>query len=282
MFVFFSSISKPRSPSWPMIRWDIFDFFSATAERNSTKLDRKQDLNVPYHICTFQADRISISSPWSLIEWESFWLLFCNRWKEFNETWHIARSQRPLISLCFRADQTARMAADKLKPFSTSSLQPMKGIQRNLTGNKISTSPTTFDIFCLSIRKQRWPPWSLIDWDNFDFISATAERNSTKLDKKQSQKGIQRNLTGSKFFTSCTIFVFFWPIGKTRWPPGLWLAETFSTSSLQPLKEIQRNLTGSKISMSSFNFFQVDRKIKITILASDLLRHFLLLCNRWK
>ena len=30
---------------------------------------------------------------------------------------------------------------------------------------------------------------------------------------------IQRNLTGSKRSMSFTKFVFFWPIGKTRWPP---------------------------------------------------------------
>ena len=36
--------------------------------------------------------------------------------------------------------------------------------------------------------------------------------------------------------------------------PGLWLAETFSTSSLKPLNRIQRNLTGSKISMPSTKF----------------------------
>ena len=44
--------------------------------------------------------------------------------------------------------------------------------------------------------------------------------------------------------------------------PGLWLAETFSTSPLKPLNGIQRNLIGSKISTSStkFVFFWADRK----------------------
>ena len=36
--------------------------------------------------------------------------------------------------------------------------------------------------------------------------------------------------------------------------PGLWLAETFSTSPLKPLNGIQQNFTGSKISMSSTKF----------------------------
>ena len=65
--------------------------------------------------------------------------------------------------------------------------------------------------------------------------------------------------------------------------PGLWLAETFSTSPLKRLNGIQRNLTGSKISTSSTEFlFFVVRKNKMAALASDLMRHFrLLLWNRW-
>ena len=36
--------------------------------------------------------------------------------------------------------------------------------------------------------------------------------------------------------------------------PGLWLAETFSTSILKLLNGIQQNLTGNKISTSSTKF----------------------------
>ena len=43
--------------AWPLIGGDIFDFSSETAERNSTKLDRKQDLNVLYQVCVFRADQ---------------------------------------------------------------------------------------------------------------------------------------------------------------------------------------------------------------------------------
>ena len=46
-FVFFGPIGKTRWPPWPLIGRDIFDFSEAT-ERNSMKLDRKQDLNVLY------------------------------------------------------------------------------------------------------------------------------------------------------------------------------------------------------------------------------------------
>ena len=36
--------------------WDIFDFFSETAEPNSMKLYRKQDINVLYQVGVFWAD----------------------------------------------------------------------------------------------------------------------------------------------------------------------------------------------------------------------------------
>ena len=40
-----------------VVNFHIFDFSSETAERNSTKLDRKQDLNILYQVCVFRADR---------------------------------------------------------------------------------------------------------------------------------------------------------------------------------------------------------------------------------
>ena len=51
---FFGPIGKTRWPPLPLIGWDIFYFSS---ERNSTKLDRKQDLNVLYQVCVFWGDR---------------------------------------------------------------------------------------------------------------------------------------------------------------------------------------------------------------------------------
>ena len=49
-------------------------------------------------------------------------------------------------------------------------------------------------------------------------------------------------------------FCFSGQLEKQDGRPGLWLAETFSTSSLKQHNEIQRNLTGSKISVSSTKF----------------------------
>ena len=185
-FVFFGPIGKTRWPPWPLIGWDIFDFFSGTAERNSTKLDRKQDLNVLYQVCVFWADRknkmAAMASDWL----RHFRLLLWNRWTEFNETWQEARSQRLLLSLCFSGrseKQDGRPGLWLAETFSTSPLKPLNGIQLNLTGSKISMSSTKF-VFLGPIGKTRWPPLPLIGWDIFDF-SETAERNSTKLDRKQ-------------------------------------------------------------------------------------------------
>ena len=67
-FVFFGPIGKTRWPPWPLIGRDIFDFSSKTAERNSMKLDRKQDLNVLYQVCVFRVDRknkmAALASDW--------------------------------------------------------------------------------------------------------------------------------------------------------------------------------------------------------------------------
>ena len=57
---------------------------------------------------------------------------------------------------------------------------------------------------------------------HLNFSSETAEQNSTKLDRKQDLNVLYQ--------------VCFWPIGKQDDRPGLWLAETFFTSSLKLLK----------------------------------------------
>ena len=186
-FVFLGPIGKTRWPSWPLIGRDIFDFFFETVERNSMKLDRKQDLNVLYQVCVFRANQknkmAALASDWL----RHFRLLLWNRWTEFDETWQEARSQCPLPRLCFLSrseKQDGRPGLRLAKTFSTCTLKPLNRIQRNLTGSKISMSSTKFVFFGL-IGKTRWPPWPLISWDIFDFSSETAERNWMKLDRKQ-------------------------------------------------------------------------------------------------
>ena len=113
--------------------------------------------------------------------------LLWNHWTEFNETWQEARSQRPLQSLCFSGqseNQDGRPGLWLAETFSTSPLKALNRIQRNLRWCNISTSSTKF-VFFRPIRKTRLPPWPLIGWGIFDFSSEIAERNSTKLDRKE-------------------------------------------------------------------------------------------------
>ena len=217
-FVFFVPIGKTRLPPWPLIGWDIFDFSSETAEQNSKKLDRKQYLNILYQFCVFRADRKN-----KIAALASDWLrhirLLWNRCTEFNETWQEARSLCPLPSLCFSGrseKQDGRPGLWSAETFSTSPLNLLNGIQQNLTGSKISVSSPKF-VFFQPVRKTRWPPQLLIDWDIFDFSS-------------EPLNGIQRNLTGtaernstyltvvSKISTSPTKFVFFGLMSKQKWP----------------------------------------------------------------
>ena len=68
--------------------------------------------------------------------------------------------------------------------------------------------------------------------------------------------------------------------------PGLWLAKTFSTSPLKPLKGIQCSKLYRKQDLNALYqvcVFRADRKNKMAALASDWLKHFrLLLWNRWR
>ena len=284
---------RPSSSVRPSgVNFHIFDFSSETAEQNSTKLDRKQDLNALYQVCVFRADwknkMAALASDWL----GHFRLLLWNRWTEFNETWQGARSQRPLLSLCFlgRSEkQDGRPGLWLAETFSTSPLKLLNGIQRNLTGSKISIPSTKF-VFFRPIGKTRWPPWPLIGRDIFDFSLETDEPNSTKFDWKQDLKALyqvcvfradRKNKMAAPasdwlrhFRLLCrnrwTEFNKSWQEGRSQRPlpslcfsgrsekqdgrPGLWLARTFSTSPLKPLNRIQRNLTGSKISTPSTKF----------------------------
>ena len=99
-FVFFGPIGKTRWAPWRLICWDIFDFSSETTEWSSTKLDRKEDLNVLYQVCVFRADwKNKIGALAS--DWLRHFRLLWNRWTECNESWQEAISQRPVPSLCF-------------------------------------------------------------------------------------------------------------------------------------------------------------------------------------
>ena len=209
-FVFFGPIWKTRWPPWPLIGWDIFDFSSETAERNSTKLDRKQDLNVLYQVCVFRADRknkmAALASDWL----RHFRLTLWNGWTEFNETWWEARSQRPLPNLCFfRADLKNKMAAlasDWLRHFWLLLWKRLNGILRNLTGSKISTSSTKF-VFFRANRKNKMAALAS-DW--LRHFRLLLWNRWTEFNKTWQEGRSQRPLPSLRFLGRSE---------KTSWPP---------------------------------------------------------------
>ena len=69
--------------------WDIFDF---------------------YQVCVFRADGKTRCPPWPLIGWDIFNFSSENT-ERIQLNFTEARSQRPLPSLCFRADRDNKMAA---------------------------------------------------------------------------------------------------------------------------------------------------------------------------
>ena len=69
-FVFSGRSEKQDGRPWPLIGWGILNFSSETAERNSTTLDRKQDIHVLYQV--FQADRKIKMATRPLIGWYIF------------------------------------------------------------------------------------------------------------------------------------------------------------------------------------------------------------------
>ena len=119
-------------------------------------------------------------------------LLPWNRLTEFNEPWQEARFQLTLLGLSFSGRLEKQYGCPDLwlaEKCSTSPLKPLKGIQQNLTGSKISTFSTKFVFLC---RWEKQMDLFLIVWDIFDFSSETAERNSTKPYRKQDLKVLYR------------------------------------------------------------------------------------------
>ena len=252
----------------PSINFHIFHFSSETAERNSTKLDRKQDLNALYHVCVFRADRknkmAALASDWL----RHFWLLLWNCRTEFNETWQEARSQRPLWSLCFLGrskKQDGRPDPWFAETFSTSSLKPLNGIQRNLIGSKISTPSTKF-VFFGPIGKTRWPPWPLIGRDIFYFSSEITEPNLTKLDRKQDLNA---------FYLVC-VFRAGRKNKMAAWPLISWDNLDFSSETAEQ-NSTKLDRKQDLNALYQVCVFRADRKNKMAALASDWLRHFRLL-----
>ena len=142
-------------------------------------------------------------------------------------------------------------------------------------------------VFRVDKKKNKMAPWPLIGWDIFDFSSETEidetwqewryQHPLPSLYFSDNRKNKMAALTSDLLrhfrillWNCWTEFSETWQEERYQHPlpnlcfsgrwekedggPGLWLAETFSTSPLKPLNLIQLNLTGSKISTSSSLF----------------------------
>ena len=247
-----------------------------------------------------------------------FRLLLWNRWSEFNETWQEARPQRPLPSLCFSGrseKQDGRPGLWLAETFSTSSLKPLIGIERNLTESKTSTSSTKF-VFFQADRKNKMAAlaydwlrhFRLLLWNRWMEFNETWQEARSQCPLPSlcfsgwSEKKTKMAALASDWLRHFRLLLWnHWSEFNETWQevrpqrplpslcfsgqsekqdgrPGLWFAETFSTSPLKPLNGIERNLTGSKISMSSTKFVFFG-PIKMTALTDSSKRWHIVL--RW-
>ena len=272
-FVFFGPIGKTRWPPWPLIGWDIFDFFSETNEQNSTTLDRKQDLNVLYQVCVFRADRknkmAALASDWL----RHFRLLFWNRWTGIQR--NLTGSKLLMTSTKFVFFGSIWKTRWPPWPLIGWEIFDFSEETAERNSKKLDRKQDLNFLYQVCVfradRKTRWPPQPLIGWDIFNFFSETAEWNSTKLDRKQDL---------NVFYQVCV----FWADRKNKMaaPASDWMRNfrllwrnrwTEFKETWQEARS-QRPLPSVCFSGRSEN--------KMAAPASDWLRHFqLLLWNRW-
>ena len=136
-----------RWPPWPLIDWDIYFrlLWNRWQEFNETWQEARSQCHLP-SLCfsgRSETKMAALASDWLI----HFRRLLWNRWMEFNETWQETGSQRALPSLWFlvnpKKKQDGSLGLWLAKTLLTSSLKPLNGIQRNLTGSKISIPPTS-------------------------------------------------------------------------------------------------------------------------------------------
>ena len=143
--VFFGPIENTRWPPRPLVAWDIFDFSSETAEWNSIKHDKKQDLNVLYLGC-FRANRKTKIAAQCLIDRDIFDFFSKRNSKKLDKKQNL----KVLYQVVFLGKTEKPRLPSGLwlaETFSTSPLKPLNGI--------------------------------------FDFSSEATERNSMKRHRKQ-------------------------------------------------------------------------------------------------
>ena len=230
----------------PSLTFHIFDFSSETAERNSTKLDRKQDLGVLYQVCVFGAYRKNNMAALASDGVGHFRHLLWNHGMEFNETWHEARSRRLLPSLCFSCRSEKKMAAlayDWLRHFRLLLWNCWTDFKESWREARSQHLPS----LCFGAERKNKMAALASDW-----------LRHFRLSLWHRWKEFNQTWHDARFWRPLSSLRCLCRSEKEDGRPGLWLVKTFSTSPLKPLNRI-RNLSGSNISTSSTKFVFLGR-----------------------
>ena len=159
------ALSVVRRPSVRQsLTFHIFNFSSDTIEKNSTKLDRKQELNILYQVFFFGSIGKTRWPPLPLIGWDIF--DFSSETADRNST-KLDRKQdfHVLYHVCFfRADRKNKMAAlasDWLRHFRLLLWNRWTEFKETWQEAR-SQHPLPMVCFSGRSEKTRWPPWPLI------------------------------------------------------------------------------------------------------------------------
>ena len=198
-----------RYPRWPpgtLIGWDIFDFFSRTIAWTVTKLAINVPLMVLQKCCYFCCDRKS-----KMAALDSDWLRHFRLLNHCMDVLAIKCSSNcpAEVFVTFCCDRKSKMAAmdsDWLRHFRL--LLKNHCMYWHQTFHKWSSSgPEEVLLLFVAIGFPRWPPWTLIGWDIFDFFSRTTAGTITKLAINVPFIALQK----------CRYFLLRWKI--PRWLP---------------------------------------------------------------
>ena len=123
----------------------------------------------------------------SVVNLSYFRLVQCNRWTEwiYNLTGSKISTSSTKFMFFFGPIGKARWpsASDLLRHFRLLLWNNWREFDETWQEARFLTSSTMF-VFSGQSEKPRWPHWSVIGWDNFDFPSETSRRNMTKLERK--------------------------------------------------------------------------------------------------
>ena len=190
-FVFFWPKGKKRWPPWHLICWDIFDFSSETAERNLTKLDKKQDLNVLFQGCVFGPIRKTIRDGrfglWLAETFSTSPLKPLNGIQRNLTGRKIPMSSTKCVFFGWSEIQDWRLVSDWLRHFRLLVWNCWTEFIETWQEARSQCPLPIFYFIFGPTRITRWPPLPPLGWDIFDFSSETADRNSTKFDRKWKQ-----------------------------------------------------------------------------------------------